>query len=358
MKCSFDYRYTKVRNLCASGERHARTGRMNVTSVQVDGEEAAPTKRFWKSFFLKFGISENVFRYFEPAEVFDRISERAADDMVRCCIERDRKGKARLLAVSNPARSLIQYGETTDLVSRYGGRDVSYADGIVTSTHTPRSGDQPFQIGADRFQHRFVMETPVDGFSHPKIYLSYLREICTNGMVGYTRAFRSDVSLGNDIGHCISRALESYDNGEGYAALRQRFESAQTSWASLRECMQLYKALIKVNDRKEVTTDTLARDFHRMTGRLNELYGLANLDAISVKRQRVLPARCRVYDLLNFASEVGTHHSTTEGGRSMQAFIGTMISDEFDMEGTAETVTDFADFLVADKNVGSPTSLN
>jgi hypothetical protein len=95
-----------------------------------------------------------------------------------------------------------------------------------------------------------------------------------------------------------------------------------------------------------------------MTGRLHELYGLANLDALSVKRQRVLPARCRVYDLLNFASEVATHHSTTEGGRSMQAFIGSMISDEFDMEGTAATVTDFADFLVADGSVGSPVSLN
>jgi len=88
------------------------------------------------------------------------------------------------------------------------------------------------------------------------------------------------------------------------------------------------------------------------------LYGLANLDALSVKRQRVLPARCRVYDLLNFASEVATHHSTTEGNRSMQAFIGSVISDEYDMEGTAETVTDFADFLVADGGVGSPVSLN
>jgi hypothetical protein len=358
MNCSFDYRYTEVRDLRAVGQRRMRTGKMNVTAIEVDGEEAAPTKRFWKSFFLKFGISENVFRYFEPAEVFDRISERAADDMVRCCIERGQDGTVRLLAVSNPARPVIRYGEITDLVSRYDGRDLSYADGIVTSTHTPRSGDQTFEIGGDRFQHRFVMETPVDGFSHPKIYLSYLREICTNGMIGYTRAFRSDVSLGKDIAHCISRALETYDNGEGYAALRQRFESAQKSWASLRECMQLYRALIRVSDRKDVTSDTLAGDFHRMTGRLNELYGLANLDAISVKRQRILPARCRVYDLLNFASEVATHHSTTEGGRTMQAFIGSMISDEFDMEGTAETVTDFADFLVAGENGGWSPSVN
>lgn len=182
-----------------------------------------------------------MFRYFEPAEVFERISERAPDDMLRYCLERGQEGPPRLLAVSHPNRAVIRYAEVRDLVSRHGGRDQSYPNGIVTSHHTPRSGDQPFQIGGDHFQHRFVLETPVDGFSHPKIYLSLLRQICTNGMVGYARAFRSDVSLGKDISHCISRALETYDNGEGYAALRQRFESAQSSWASLRECVLLLK---------------------------------------------------------------------------------------------------------------------
>ena len=52
------------------------------------------------------------------------------------------------------------------------------ARGIVTSTHVPRSGDQPFKIGADSFKHRFVMETPIDGFSHPKVFLSFLRTVC------------------------------------------------------------------------------------------------------------------------------------------------------------------------------------
>lgn len=44
-----------------------------------------------------------------------------------------------------------------------------------------------------------------------------------------------------------------------------------------------------------------------MTGDTSRLYGLANLDALSAKRQRTLPVRCKVYelckvyDLLNFA---------------------------------------------------------
>ena len=107
-------------------------------------------------------------------------------------------------------------------------------------------------------------------------------------MVGYGRAFRSDISLGKDISYCISRALESFDNGEGYAALRQRFESAQQSWASMHECVGLYKCLTKVNDGESLNAGHWSRDFHRMTGNLSSLYGLANLDALSQKRQRVL----------------------------------------------------------------------
>src|SRR5439155_23353354 len=34
----------------------------------------------------------------------------------------------------------------------------------------------------------------------------------------------------------------------------------------------------------------------------NRIYGVANLESLSVKRQRVLPTPCCVYDLSNFAS--------------------------------------------------------
>ena len=49
-----------------------------------------------------------------------------------------------------------------------------------------------------------------------------------------------------------------------------------------------------------------------------ELYRrLANVDTLSAKRQRTLPAACKVYDLLNFASEVATHHATESGNRAV-----------------------------------------
>ena len=153
--------------------------------------------------------------------------------------------------------------------------------------------------------------------------------------------------------------MESYDNGEGYAALRQRFESAQTSWASIRECLQLYQAISRVKLQGDRKPQGLLDDFRQMTGNLHMLYGLANLDAISSKRQRILPARCRIYDLLNFASEVGTHYATAEGNKAMQAFVGGLISDEYDMEGTAESTTEFSDFFMkSESSEANPFSAN
>lgn len=345
MKWNFEYGHASVCDLHISAIRQTKTNRVSVDRIALNGEELKPSNRFWRSFFTRFGISDNVFRYFEPDEVFERISEKASSDAFRFTIERDEHGKGKLLAVSGLNRPIISHGEIDAIATRYGATETTYHDGIVTTTHRLRNGDRPFEIGGDRFQHRFVMETPVDGFSHPKIYLSFLREVCSNGMVGYARAFRSDISLGKDIGHCIRRALESYDNGDGYAALRQRFESAQSSWASVFECMTLVKTLNKLSGDAETHRQRM-RDFHRMTGNLNRIYGLANMDALTQKRQRILPGRCRVYDLINFASELATHHVNEMDQRHLQAYIGTLISDEYDMEGTAQEATEFSDFFV------------
>jgi len=363
---SFHYGYTRVCEMrvldAAAGGPSAKA---TPTLLEVDDRRVAPTRRFWRSFFHRFGVSESVFRYFDPGEVFHRISQRAADDHIRYCIESNAAGSGsdRLLAASSPKRPVMECGEVLGLVERYGGDDLRYAEGVITSRHAPRSGEDTYRIGGDQFQNRFVLEQPVDGFSHPKIYLSLLRMICSNGAIGYSRAFRSDVSLGKDLAHCVARALESFDHDEGYAALRQRFESAQKSWASVAECNALYKLLLKLNmERADAASggrrSRLLADLYRVTGNLNELYGLANLDALSEKRQRILPSRARVYDLINFASELATHHARPLPARMIQAYIGRLISDEYDMEGTAENVTEFADFFVAAPEAGPAASVN
>ncbi|MEZ4236145.1 MAG: hypothetical protein R3F59_08280 [Myxococcota bacterium] len=60
----------------------------------------------------------------------------------------------------------------------------------------------------------------------------------------------------------------------------------------------------------------------------------------------MLPAKCRVYDLINFASEVATHHALPEAAWQLQGWLGRLISDEYDLEGTAEGSADFDAFFL------------
>ncbi len=374
---TIDYRNVPVGALRAVTLTNPRTGREMATAIQVDGAAYTPTKRFWRSLFQRFGLNEQVFRYFKYEEVFARVVSMNPDARLRICVEQTPAAEAasddnplarrRLLAVSNPRRPVLGYDDAITLLRRHtgdgnasGGGGVSYHDGVINSVHVPRSGEHGFDIGPDRFHNRFVVEVPVDGFGDPRIFLSLLRQVCSNGAVGYSRAFRSDVRVGNnDAAYTLERALGQFDHDEGFAALRQRFESAQKSWASLRETVALHQVLGRISGRRhdfDLTgsgDDTAPRghgvrlqaELNKVAGDRHALYGLANLDALSSKRQRVLPAKCRVYDLINFASEVATHRAGPDSRYRLQAFIGTLISDEYDLEGTAERVPEFKDLF-------------
>lgn len=340
-----------------------------VDSVEIEDQSFGPSKRFWTSIQCRFGFSPNIFRYFDHKEVFDRISYRAPDDRIRYCVE-GTKGEqgGRLLAVTNPTASTVKFEQLQDLLNRYNAQDTSYADGIVRSTHSPRAGANEFEIGGDKFLNRFVIDTPVDGFGKPNVYLSLLRLICTNGAIGFAKAFRSEVSVGKndeDVSFSLIRAMDGFNNEEGFAALRQRFDSATKSWASVNECQKLYNVLMARNGKGELhrqgrevvstgetiqTAMPIFTSFGKMTGNISEIYGLANLDSLSVKRQRTLPTACRVYDLLNFATEIASHRATENGNRALQAYVGDMLSSEYDLEGTVDQFSDWRDFFVNDSN--------
>lgn len=365
---AFEYGVTAIGNLQVETRvtEDKRRRRRPVTQVSIDGEPFQPSERFWTSLYIRYGFSKSFFNYFTHEEVFSRIADVSPNDRMRFCIERDQKtGQGQLLAVSNPAKSVVRHDELMELLELYQGNRIVYHNGVVESHHVPRMGGNRFKIAGDEFANRFVLQTPIDGFGLPNIYLSLLREVCSNGMVGMGKTFRSQIAVGKGqdaTSFSLMRALDGFGNDEGYAALRQRFESAATSWASVHESLSLYNLTAKMLGRKQVGSDggqtrpdgdysvssgsSLLKSFHKMTGDISSLYGLANLDALSVKRQRTLPVDCKVYDLLNFATEVATHHAQPEGAREMQAWVGTLLSNEYDMEGTTDNFGDFRDFFV------------
>ncbi len=372
MSTRFEYGVARVKDLAVVAEAD-KSGRSRLSHLLLDGRPVRPTPRFWTSLHQRFGFTSNIFKFFTHREVFDRIGETVPNDRVRWCLECDGDGPDRLLAVTNPQAALMKHDDLMGLLGRYETDGVRYNNGVVSSRHAPRFGGT-FDVAGDSFQNRFVLDTPIDGFGRPSVYLSMLRLVCSNGAVGYSPAFRSELGVGkgdDGVAFALLRVLDGFNNEEGFAALRQRFESASKSWASVYEVNRFYKTLVRLHHHGEVSGKAqvggdgaaevpngspLFRAYHKMVGDLAQVYGLANLDALSAKRQRTLPSACKVYDLLNFASEVATHHAKTSGHRVLQAYIGDLVSGEYDLEGTVGHFSDWRDFFVGSEATASTLS--
>ena len=296
---------------------------------------------------------EAVFRYFEPAEVFNRVARLDAGRSVRFAIETPAPRTdgsprpRRLLAVSSPSGPLLGRDHAAEIVDMHGGHGFAYSDGVLSSMHLPARGDRVTTIGPDEFKERFHLEVPVDGLGEPRIHIALLRLVCQNGAIGLRSLFRSAIRLGKDPEHSLERALGHYSNDDGFSAMRQRFVSAQRSWASLREVRLLERELDRIS---WGVTDGVAqrrRAFRQMVGDYESRYGLASIDAVSVKRQRMLQAGCRMYDLINFATEIASHHAPPAAAVRLQGWLGTAIADEYDLENTADDVPEFVDVFTS-----------
>lgn len=370
---AFDYKYLPVSEMKVVTKEDRKTGRQVADHILIHDEPSQVSDRFWHSLMARFQFGKGIFNLFDYVEVFERISDRFTNDRVRVCVEQDENGGNRLLGVSNPTSTVVLYDELMELLEKYEAENIRYHDGIIESTHVPRVTNN-FDVGGDMFSNRFTMNVPVDGYSAPSTYLSLLRQVCSNGMIGMAPAFRTTLALGKgnnaDARYTIARTLDSFNHDEGFAALRQRMEAATHSWLSVNEQSTLQKTLVKLHNNGEIqlkdgslseTPDIakwadgeakgspLVRSFYNMTGDVAELYGLANMDALSIKRQRTLPVRCTVYDAINFATEVSTHYTNPAGARRMNAWVGSLISDEYDMENTKDQFSDFADFHMTSK---------
>jgi hypothetical protein len=224
-----------------------------------------------------------------------------------------------------------------------------YSGGVLHSMHVPASGDRAIRIGPDEFRQRFQLDVPIDGLGEPRFHVALLRLVCQNGAIGTRSAFRSVVRMGKDPQHSLERALGHFANDDGFSAMRDRFESSQRSWASLREVRLLERQLDTIS--WGLTDGAAGRRaaFRRMVGDYEARYGIASVEALSVKRQRMLQANCRVYDLLNFATEMATHHAPPQAAARLHGWLGSTLTEEYDLENTASDVPEFTDVYMTQK---------
>jgi len=316
-----------------------------VNMVEVNGNTFQASDRFWNSLLSRYGFGDSTFNYFSHKEVFDRIVQVKGNDELRYTIEGSdqdtAKRPAKMLAVVSAKAKIPEIPELLKLFGKFEGRDLTYSGGTFVSRFNPFSGEREVNIGPDAFNERFAVEVPIDGWGKVKTYLEMLRQICSNGAIAMAPAFRSTVKVGDDMLYALDRVLGSYDNGEGFVKLRERFDMAQKSWASVREC----NGFIKIAARWP-QGQTRMRQIVEATGDFCRVYGISSINLVPHKQQSALPARCRVYDLINLASEMATHHSSHEESRAYQGYIGTMLTENFDLEGTVEQVPEFKDFQI------------
>lgn len=370
-KPRFQYSQVSIRDLevrtrvVDDGKGKAKT----FEDLYVHGQHVMDTPRFWGSLQSMFGFSSNVFKYFDHYEVFNRISERSPREKINLTMEVGGNTPT-MLAVANPNKATLKYENALELLGNAGINEdeIQYSNGIIQSVHKPMGTGHQFSLRGDNFENQFALDIPIDGYGNPATYLMLLRLRCTNGAIAMTPAFKSEINIGRKEGiFALSRVLDGYNNEDGFAALRSRWESAQTSFASLNEVNGVYKTLLRLGNKggvasmttidsatgnpvslEETADQSLIGRFNRMVGDPGEMYGIANLDGMSVKKQRSLPAKCDMYSLLNFVTEVATHHANPNAARALQALQGELVTGEYDLEGTRTKGEDWRTFMLTD----------
>lgn len=145
------------------------------------------------------------------------------------------------------------------------------------------------------------------------------------------------LALGHNAAIPLARILRSYNNAEGFEALRSRLDSARETQASLNECHNFQqtasKALLArrrpviLEQMKDVMGDPC---FH---------YSIESTGSLNAKRRSLLPVQCSVLDLVNMATELSTHHAQlldVNGQTSLMAHVNRLLASEYDLEGVFE----------------------
>lgn len=342
---NFDYRLLDVGEMEVRKERDDK-GREFVKNIRIGHEDFRPSSRFWTSLNARFGFSSNIFSLFDHHEVFTRISSRYPGEQLRVAINTDDNW---LLGASSPSKPYAPADKLQGLMEQHGVSALEYADGIIRTWHSFKRSDG-LEIGGDLHNHRFVMDTPIDGYGLPNIYLGLIRQVCTNGVIAMAKVFKTALKLGrgeDDVMFVVDRALDSFDNEEGFSALTDRLRAGTKSWASINEAAKLGSLLQKLVDGQSgVLNQDVMGMFSDCVGDFSETYSLVSVKELSEKRMRLLPCKATVYQLINLATEIATHHTRDVAARrKVHSFVGDLVSQEYDLEGSVDRYPEFQDWF-------------
>ena len=300
-----------------------------IKSLVIDNSAYKLSDRFYKTLAAELGIPYGVFGFFTPLEVMERAAAKVPDLQLRVTV--DTEGRQALGLTQNKGLPMpINYIENV-LHNDKRLTGVEYGDGVLSAM---LDLDDPWDVPNDStYGMRVRCRVPVDGVGMPDMSLATWRQVCSNGAVAETSLFRTKMEIKDNSGEHFRRLLASFSNPSGVEMLQERMCNAAETKASVGEVV-LLEGLI----RRSVAN---ARNQMLLRERLNDVadnpcvrYGVTDLANIGQKKRPLLPVGCSVADLLNFASELGTHHSDLlKSDSTLQSFSGTLLSKGFDLEG-------------------------
>lgn len=389
-----------------------------------DGRACSVSPSFVTSFLTEGKCGSNVFNLYTPQEVFGRLGERLNNskrsDRFRVALEKVKLGDGSEKVTARSIRPTSRFSPDFDLVSELVSGldspiDLNYCNGNVEfSMRNFRANSVKIADGDGEWQPRTFLSLPVDNFGHGYSFVEMLRLVCTNGAIGLSKGFRSEINLGSilkdkELTYDQRRAralytLQSYintmNNDEDASAMAERLRTATKSHLSLREYLLLFSVLARslghdAAQGPSVLTDMAgviekggptnvseqARENYKkdylLLRRFNSLAHTGNPDSsletgdgklwrimlseagISARKASTVPTSATVYEGLNVITEAASHHLTINNSgqrRKLHGLVGTVLASPtgFDLENSKDVMPEGGlRALMVELNAGS-----
>ena len=297
-------------------------------AMTVEGERYKPSQRFLKGMAQRMKVPLSVFELFTPLEVIHRAAERAPDIPLRLTVDRQERQALALIedkGVPIPAGNI-------EIIMKDDKRlqEFDYHDGVITGRFDL---GEAWDIPNDsKYGVHIATEVPVDGMGTPEATLATWRQVCSNGAVAEAPLFRTKLEVKDNSGEHFRRLLRSFRNPRGVEYLHERLLAANGTKASVDEVYQA-ESFVRRQVRDTRHQMLLCERLQEVADNPCVRYGVTDLGAIGERRRGLLPTGASVADVMNFVSELNTHHGELLKNRTAaDGLLGDFYARSYDLE--------------------------
>ncbi len=310
--------------------------------IIIDGERYRLTPRFLKGMAARMKVPFTIFNLFSPLEVIYRTAERQPELPLRITLDHTQK---EALGLVEEKGNILPIGQITSILRQDSRlQKIEYEAGVLNAI---LDANEQWDIPGDSiYKVQLNFQIPVDGMGEPNINLATFRQICSNGATVQESSFRTKMEIKDNSGLHFSKLLKSFNNRNGMEMLHQRLMDANSTKASVRELLEV-DGLMRNLVRDRHNSMLLREELLTLADNPCARYGVTDLTAIGEKRRSLAPVGCSVADLLNFTSELATHHSNLlkETG-PLNVFHGRTLAKTFDLEEMYTNSVEARDFYL------------